>query len=167
MMSKLSKQQIILLSVMVLVVLYGAIELLGPRRKALKTENAADLSAVIAGMKGSLDKEMLTVADKYAISQAESEWKRDPFPVSLVPKVVHKKTAADAKIRAEELKASSMAYTGFFDIGKKRMAIINGNEYKIGENLDSQGHFLENIGPNSVTIENRISKARFEVKLKE
>lgn len=144
---------------MVLTVLYGAVELLSPSRKALKIESAPDMSAIITGMKGSLDKDTLTVADKYAISQAESEWKRDPFPESLVPKVVSKKV--------EGPKAPSMTYTGFFDIGKKRMAIINGNEYRVGEKLDSQGHFLENIGPNSVTVENRISKARFEVKLKE
>jgi hypothetical protein len=45
-----------------------------------------------------------------------------------------------------------LSYSGFLQMGAKRMAIINGMEYEEGEMLPVSGYFIRSITPKSVVI---------------
>ena len=58
-------------------------------------------------------------------------------------------------------------YTGYLEVGRKRMAIINGMEYREGEALDIKGFVLKSVSPTKVVIENRGIGATLNVPLQE
>jgi hypothetical protein len=43
-------------------------------------------------------------------------------------------------------------YSGYLQLGAKRMAIINGMEYEEGEMLPASGYFIRSISPKSVVV---------------
>ena len=47
---------------------------------------------------------------------------------------------------------SELLYTGFLEMGDKRLAIINGTEYETGEKLEPGGFVIQSIRPNQVVI---------------
>ena len=66
------------------------------------------------------------------------------------------------KAQAPELKAESqkkpdrplpnLVYSGFLEVGSKRLAIINGMEYEAGDKLDPGGFTIKSILPTRVMI---------------
>ena len=58
-------------------------------------------------------------------------------------------------------------YSGYLEVDRKRMAIINGMEYREGEGLDIKGYVLKSVSPSSVVIENRGTGATINVPLQE
>jgi hypothetical protein len=52
-------------------------------------------------------------------------------------------------------------------VGGRRMAIVNGNEYKEGDALDIKGYFLTSVSPTNVMIVNRVTRAEQKVSLQE
>jgi len=52
-------------------------------------------------------------------------------------------------------------------LGRKRMAIINGIEYREGDALDIKGYVLKSVSPAKVVIVNLATRAMFTVPLEE
>ncbi|MDP2863995.1 MAG: hypothetical protein Q8N95_14490, partial [Desulfobacterales bacterium] len=82
-MPKLTRQQIIIISIMVVAILYGAYDFfIVPGTKSVSFDagkKPAELAAFAADVTANMTKGSLSTADAYAINRAETEWTRDPF----------------------------------------------------------------------------------------
>ena len=167
-MAKLSKRQMIILVVMAIAILYAAVDFLAPKKKASApdmTQKTAELSAFVTDLTAGLDKDTTKNLNALIFSRAEKEWTHDPF-------LDAKSYRAWSKAR-ETVKEGGAApkieftYTGYLEMGRKRIAIINGIEYKEGEPLDIKGFVLKSVSPARVAIENRTTRATLNIPLQE
>lgn len=101
-------------------------------------------------------KEDTTLAKElFAIRSAGRKWINDPFLSSdarlsdTYQRDVSENTAApsDAQLK--------LVYSGFLEVGARRLAIINGMEYSSGEAIDARGYYLRRIQPRQVEIGKR------------
>ncbi|MEI7671795.1 MAG: hypothetical protein WCK00_06750 [Deltaproteobacteria bacterium] len=168
-MANLGKKQIILLGIMGIVILFAAVDYLLPKNKNAAIDvnkKKQELSALVSMLSVGTEKEGAKNSVALVISRAEKEWARDPFLDGksfrewVQPKESAKKEApVAAKV--------DFAYTGYLEVKRKRMAIINGIEYKEGEALDVKGYILRSVSPEKVVIENRATRATLTVPLVE
>lgn len=168
-MPKLTRQQIIIISIMVVAILYGAYNFfIVPGTKSVSFDagkKPAELAAFAADVTANMTKESLSAADTYTINSAETAWKRDPF--------YEKKSFSDWKMFKEpktgkdSKEEPGFNYSGYLKFDKKEMVIINGVEYESGNHLETEGYVLEKIYPDRVVIVNKKSRSRVEVPLQE
>ena len=92
-------------------------------------------------------KNSLSREQAYVLQKAQVEWKQDPL-VRIEPKMSPEEIEARQPLVLE----SKILYTGFLQMGDKRLAILNGLEYEIGDRLDPGGLIVRNIAPNHVVI---------------
>lgn len=154
---------------MAVAILYGIYDFyIVPRTKSVSLnpgKKTAELEAFMADVTTKITKGSLPSADVYVISRAEAEWTRDPF--------YEKKAFRDWKMSKETKGGIDSAsepgfiYSGYLKLDKKEMAIINGVEYKAGNNLEIEGYVLEAISPDRVVIVNKKSRSRVEVPLQD
>ena len=156
----MAKREKIIVGLMVAVLLYGVFDFFisslpkeSTSAAEAKLAEARDLAARIAD---SLQKEGLTSAEKFILERAAEEWTQDPF---LGKQLV----AMSAPPKAGETEIARFAYTGFVEAGNKRLAIINGMEYQVGEELEPGGHVLRSISHNSVVLENAAGGEKMEI----
>lgn len=168
-MAKLGKRQMILLGVMAILILYAAFDFLAPKKKPSApnmTQKTAELSAFVADLTAGLGKDSSKNLGALIFSRAEREWTRDPFLDSRAYK-----SWSQVKVTAKEAGAAApkieFVYSGYIEVDRKRMAIINGMEYREGEGLDTKGYVLKSVSPSSVVIENRGIGATVNVPLQE
>ena len=135
---------------MVLAVIYGVYTVFfsAPREvsipsghKELETLNSF-VTKVAEQTKTGLSKE-----ETYILQKARAEWKQDPF-IQIRPKL----TREEAAERQPLVLNSKILYTGFLEMGNKRLAIINGMEYEIGDILERTGLVVRKISPSHVVV---------------
>jgi len=149
----------IIVSLMCLTIFYGAIELLSDAgqdkaRQGLPAATAApeDLKAFVADISRKLITETVSPEYRYLVSRAGADWTKDPFINNSAPlstKAPVTKTRPAAPTPVPEVPFS---YSGFLSIGDKRLAIINGMEYAVGEALLEKGFVLVDITPQHAVI---------------
>lgn len=164
-MPALSKQQIVILLIMVLSILYGAYTFFPLVTKKIVrniTGKEEDLNTFITGLNTDLSKSYPTITDSYIINRAETEWNRDPFSFKGVSKAV----SITGRSGKKAVASGTFNYTGFVETGNKKMAIINGFEYGPGDSLDKAGFVIEQIFPNRVIIRDEKKGTTIEVMLK-
>ncbi len=79
----------------------------------------------------------------HALALAARPWKGDPFLKTDEPIDLGK---------TEEINFPELSYTGFVGMDTKRVAVINGVEYEVGDELSSPGFILEEIHPDRVIV---------------
>jgi len=177
-MPKLEPRQIVILGIMMLAILYGAYELLFTGRKGpaapVTAQSGADLTTFITDMGAVLGKDAPSQIDAQAIQRAEAEWLRNPFspprsdPQWATAKVAPQAGGAAATAAAAAVPAkASFNYTGYVDMGHKKIAIVNGNAYAAGDVLDVEGYVLKGVTPSRITLFNRESGRTLDVPLQE
>jgi len=170
-MPKLTKQQIIILSVMAVAVLYAAYDFfVAPRTKPAVIDigkKSMELEAFINNITASTPKGSLSASDAYIVSRAEAQWTKDPFyDRKLFREWVQLKEPAKAGGGTSQ--KMSFIYSGYLmKINNKKVAIINGVEYESGDPLEIEGYVLKNIYQGKVVIINKKSGAIFDVPLQE
>jgi hypothetical protein len=142
----------IIVGIMLLTVGYGAIELLLPRAQtgsptpaAQPSENLTTFIAKVADAAKAATSETSALI----VQKAEAGWNQDPFME------IHKPPATPAETRSsvETARAiSNMVYSGFLEIGPKRLAIINGMEYEAGDRVNSDAFSIKTVLPNKVIM---------------
>jgi len=147
----MTKREKIIVGIMVLTLGYGAIELLLPRSKtgaaAPAVPNAESLNAFIARV-ADASKGSASESSALVIKKAEAGWNEDPFLVIRTPP-----PAAEARTPKETARATpNLSYSGFLEIGPKRLAIINGMEYEAGDRVDPGAFSIKSILPNKVIM---------------
>lgn len=173
-MRKLNKRQILILGVMLAAVLYGAYEFFSTGRKGPAVvdtaKKAADLNTFIGDITVALTKDTPSPVDAYMIKRAEAEWLRDPF---YEPKNDREDAIAKEAAHAQQVEAALTAlkgklnYTGYVALGHKIIAIVNGNEYVVGEPLDVGGYVLNRIYPDKIVIYNKVTRLTIDIPLQE
>ncbi|HPD56500.1 MAG TPA: hypothetical protein P5294_06355 [Smithellaceae bacterium] len=162
-MAKLNKRQVIILSIAALFVLYAIYELViaGPAAKKAKTAaEPVKIEAFVSDLQSDLIKDIVAGVDVHIINKAEANWERNPF----WERQVFKEWAAkDGTGRA----GAKIVYSGYVDSGKKRLAVINGYEYREGEQLEMEGFFLKSISPSRVLIVNKNTGNELEIPIQE
>jgi len=166
-MAKLKKREIIILVIAALFVLYAGYEYLiaGPASKKVKTSASVDsvkVDTFASGITKDLDKDKITDSDAYVIRRMETDWGKNPFwKKDLYKAWVNREGVAKGGI------LSKIIYSGYVDSGKKIMAVINGFEYRIGEQLEIEGYVLKQITPSKVLIFNKKTGNKEEIPLQE
>ena len=129
---------------------YGAVQVLLPRanvESGLQPQNQEGLNAFITKV-ADATRAGTDAAGAIVIAKAEAAWKQDPFIE--IPKAKAAETTATRP--KETARLSNLAYNGFIELGSKRLAIINGQEYEAGEKLNPGGFTIKSILPTRVVV---------------
>ena len=142
-MAKLNKRQIIIIIIAIAAVVLAAYTLLsgGKSPKDAKESTAAGKDNYISSIAGDLMKNPVSVAEAYIVSRAETDWGRNPF----WEKSSYREWAAREDAKSKDDPAAKIIYSGYVDVGKKKMAVINGLEYSVGEKLEIDGYVLKKL----------------------
>jgi hypothetical protein len=142
----------IIFGLMVLAVVYGVYTIFfatPPDEAAFEPGGNRELVALNSFITKVADKtkNSLSKEQAYVLQKAQTEWKQDPL-VQIEPKISREEEAARQPLVLD----SKILYTGFLQLGNKRLAILNGLEYEIGDRLEPGGLVLRGIHPNHVVI---------------
>ena len=149
----MAKREKIILSLMVLsIFLYGVYYYsavkpadTGIERPEKKEEK---LNKFVTDIAVKLRKKDISRTDKHIIAMAESEWARDPF---LQVELPLKSQPKQERVEASALNVNFI-YSGYMEMGDNRLAVINGIEYVVGEELNPGGYIVNSISPARVVI---------------
>ena len=154
--------------IVMLAIVYGAYTLFleSPHKRSTVDTgiNKGELNKMIADVVENLSKEGMDKADAYIIARAEAEWKSDPFYKTVVRE---SRTARGRKAVPVKLKKVTLTYSGYVEMGDKRVAVIDGIEYETGEELDVAGYIIERIEPLEVVIGHKKKPGTFTVSVVE
>ena len=161
-MGNFGKREKIILGVMAIAILYAAFVFLSPKAKPSQTvttqksmeQKNAELDQFVAGLNAGLDKEWMKNVGALIFSRAERPWTQDPFLESGTYKTWLK---ANEAVKAAPIAPPKITfiYSGYIEVGQKKMAIINGIEYREGDPLDIAGYALKSVNAARAVIENR------------
>jgi hypothetical protein len=166
-MANFRKREVIILIVAAVFVIYAGYEYLiaGPANKKIITSASTDsvkINTFVSGLTNELMKDKIADLDAYVVRRMEADWGKNPF----WKKDSYKAWAA----REGAASASALAkiiYSGYVDSGKNKIAVINGFEYRIGEQLEIEGYMLKQITPSKVLIFNKKTGNKEEIPLQE
>ena len=146
----MAKREKILLFGALLAVLFGIFYLVRPQQKIdhpdLSSARIEETREFIEKVTTELQKQALSETENYLMAKAALEWAGDPF----VGKKLMPPTEAK---RFDTLNAQDLIYTGYINSGTRKLAIINGLEYQVGEQLITGGFIVRRIDPDAVTLE--------------
>jgi hypothetical protein len=171
-MKKLSKRQITILIVMAIVMLFGIYYFfISPSSKKSQidiSQKSIEMPDFMTQFNDTSKRDSASNLYIYTASRAEAWWLRNPFfsqrsYVEFVTSDEYSKISKDATKGTKAM----FIYSGYLTLGRVKMAIINGIEYKNGEPLEERGYLLKNIYPSKVVIENNVDKIRFDVPFQE
>jgi hypothetical protein len=167
-MDKLNKRKIIILSIAALFLVYALYEILiaSPASKKIKTsDNNQEISTLVGGLTNDLMKDAEAGVDEYIITRAEANWKRNPFWDRSSSS--YKEWAATQGAAGGSGSAAKIIYSGYVDAGIMKIAIINGLEYRVGEQLEMEGYVLKRVTPSQVLIVNKNTGSEVEIPIQE
>ncbi len=147
-----------IVGLMVLAIVYGVYTVFfaGPKEKAaFNGKGDQKLEALNSFITQIAEKSISKLSKEhvYALQKAQSEWEQDPL-VHVKPKMSREEKARRQPLRLDR----KIIYTGFLQMGDKRLAILNGLEYEIGDKLESDDLIVRNIHPNHVVIGSPVHK---------
>ena len=141
----------------VLAILYGAYNffIASPAAKSKPaTVNRGVGKEIKAVNKNRLVKEISDVlresesarAEAYIALRAEEGWANDPFSA---PNMFASKRAGKA---VRSMREGNFVYSGYLEVGRRKVAIINGMDYQVGDELEMSGYKVKRINPSSVVV---------------
>lgn len=156
----------IVLSITALSILYAAyVYLIAPptSNKVITNESTQEINTLLSGFNNDLIKDTQAGMDAYIIARAEADWQKNPFwdKTSFKEWAVIQASAGDSGSKVK------INYSGYVDAGKIKIAIINGLEYRVGEQLEIEGYILKRITPSKVSIVNRNTGSEVEIPIQE
>jgi hypothetical protein len=159
----MNKREKIIVGVMVFSILFALVYFLSPAitwQGAKPTEPYTGSEKIIQEIAAELKKVASSPNENYVIARAEAAWAKDPFYKKVMP--------VAAKAGPGGASAQDIVYSGFVDMGEKKLAVINGNTYQVGEKLDFGGAFyLKSVEPSQAVIADRQNQRNIVIKLKD
>jgi len=150
----MQKREKILIALMAIAVLYGALELFvfsGRSQRPADDPPAAvevrDVKDAADQAKSAVEQAALSEQQRRVLEVAAAPWRPDLFYP--VPEMENP-PREDA---AEPATGVGLEYRGYLAVGDRRMAIINGVEYRVGETVGETGYVLKAITPDRVFVE--------------
>lgn len=153
-MKNISKREKIILAVVAIVLLYAVVDVfvLGDGAKspsAMDQETVEshlrDTDALVASVSTNFARSGLAEEEVFIIERAGLPWPRDPFFVGMP-----QERAAEV---SDDVLLTSFTYTGYVVMGGSQVAIVNGVDYRVGEELEEPGFVLQSVTPRHVVIE--------------
>jgi hypothetical protein len=156
----MSKREKIILAVMLVALLIAAYILFSgpssPTTNVASEKELANVKALSTQLTEEAKKHALTDIQKHVLERAAADWPRDPF--------LEKKLSRTAEPgRAGGARPSDYAYSGYVDVGNRRLAIINGMEYLVGDQLETGGYVIKSIDPEKVVLEDISGRGRITI----
>lgn len=149
-------------------ILYAAVDFLMPKKKNPvidEKQKTEELNTFMTALSAGMGKDAVKNLGPLIFSRAEKEWTQDPFLDNKSFKAwVQVKKPVKEGTPAPKI---DFTYTGYLEMGRKRIAIINSIEYSEGESLDVKGYVLKSVSPTRIVIENRGTGATVNVPLLE
>jgi len=162
----MSKREKIILAFVFIAVIYGGYQFLFPppsKTTSVKAENEIKMAKkLVKDITEHLNKANLSETERYTISRAEAQWLTDPFYNKKRP--TKKEASKDTSSARQKI---SFTYSGYIEIGEKRLAIINGMEYQTGEELEIGEWIVRGIYPTRVVIGIKGNKVKRTIPLEE
>ncbi|CAB5138031.1 hypothetical protein D3OALGA1CA_3673 [Olavius algarvensis associated proteobacterium Delta 3] len=148
----MSKREKGILIVMALAVLYGGYSLLAPSTEPTPpeatTQSLQDVEGFVLGVIAELPRFSLNKTEEYMIAAATAPWGGNPFlKVTLEENNIPDKLSATVP----EPKVP-LVYSGFIELGDRRLAILNNREYEPGDALEISGYSLLAVYPSHVEL---------------
>jgi hypothetical protein len=147
----MKKREKIILAAVGVALLYAIYSLVfAPSQQGIKVatgKGSAKAQEVSDQLSEELKKESLSDTERYILERVEAEWVSDPF---LGQKLSSIRETAKGGAGAQ---AADFAYSGYLEVNRKKLAIINGIEYQVGEQLESGGYTVQSIDPDKVVLE--------------
>ena len=160
----MTKREKVILVLMTLVVIYGAYALFfsAPPKSTLKGAGSttSEINKLMTELSVGLAKKGPTARDKYVIEKAESTWVKDPFFEKRITLAKEKEKAPDKEpeeIKEQEkevevLPEVTFTYSGYLQMGDRKIAIVDGMEYKTGEEIGGGAFVIKEIYPNKIVV---------------
>ena len=156
----MAKREKIIIFIMILTILYGVYAFfIAPSSKKPKPVSVStevmkvDVNKLMGDVSKVLKDGDSAIVDAYIVARAEEEWAADPFYTENV-----------SSGHTGEVK---LVYTGYLEIGKRKIAIINGVDYQIGDELEMTGYTIRNINPSRVVVVDKRGRGEITVPLLE
>lgn len=164
-MANLKKREIIILAIAAVFVLYAAyVYLIADRHKGKKVETGKEsvkIETVLTGLTDEMNRNTLSEFDHYIIQRAQAGWGKNPF----IPRDLYRAwMAKDSKGEGTGIK---IIYSGYVDTVKDKLAVLNGIEYRIGEELKEEGYILKSITSSKVVIFDKRAGSNLDIPIQE
>lgn len=155
----MSRREKIIIGCMIAALLYGAYSLIfdsGSGKSLSKVKASTQeqpLQQYVIQVIGQLKKADANAADNDLLNQASGAVKKNPF-YREVASAEDADAASEKENRAAKATRAAVgfSYTGYVEMGKNRLAIINGREFAEGDLLNTEGMYLKKISPSAVVI---------------
>ena len=152
----MSKREKIIVGLMVAAILYGGYNFLfsgfvGGKKESYAKPQVA-VNEFVADLKKRIQGADTTATDTEILSKSYAQWQKDPFLVVKKSGGSEEKAAKEFEIIDRGELTGSFNYSGYMEMGKNKLAIINGMEYQEGDQLDIQGTALKKISSGDVHI---------------
>ena len=159
----MSKREKVIVGVMVFSILFALVYFLSPAvtgQGAKPTDQYTGSEKIIQEIAAELKKVASSPNENYVIARAEAAWAKDPFYKKVMP--------VAAKAGPGGVGGSDFIYSGYVDMGEKKLAVINGNSYRVGDKLDiGSAFYLHSVEPSRVVIVDRQNQRNIVIKLKD
>lgn len=110
-----------------------------------------------------IQKEGETTAEDYLLKRLSTEWPSDPMIASATQLKAERITKVEEPVRFDV----NLVYSGFLALGNTNLAIINGLEYGVGDELEMGGYIVERIDPKKTVIRLKGTRRRVAIPLQE
>ncbi len=149
----MEKREIIIIVVMVIALCYGAFVYLIPKPVDTSIDSAQrmeELNTFSQNVSLMSSATRLTDSQKSMIELAVAAWGYNPFINLKVEKTSKKKNEEESSSGIEV--QLNLNYTGFLALGSLDLAIINGVEYEIGDQIVGTNAYLVSISPLQIEV---------------
>ncbi|MFP3980039.1 MAG: hypothetical protein ACLFUY_01490 [Desulfobacterales bacterium] len=156
----------ILVGLMIVALIYGAFEMfISPGENGGQQQDSGPDIETARQMEQEINTRIsqadLNAEQAYILEMAGRQWQRDPFY-----ELPEKADIPEGQPETEG-EQGKLEYTGYLEIGKTKMAIINGVEYRTGESLEKGGGMVRSISPGRVVVESTDTEKKISVPYKD
>ena len=149
----MSTREKILVGLMIVSVLLGTMVLFSDGQKETASKGAAGnqtpLTQMLTRLTAQFGNDPFLESNRYALARAQLPWQKNLFPEG--PETLMATT--EATVTAEALPANvALVYSGYIETSRRRVAIINGTEYVMGDQLEDSVYTVEQITPSQVVL---------------
>lgn len=158
---KISKREKIIIGLTVLALIYAGIVFFfsGPGNTVSRLEADEDSAeGLVTEVVQSLARHHRTETEQIILEKAQLPWPSDgPFIPVTVPASGARKPEGETIAEADP---EAFSFTGYVEIGNKRLAIINGEEYETGDRVTGSPFTVRGISPEQVRLEDTDNRIR-------
>jgi hypothetical protein len=163
----MGKREKVLIALMIIAIGYGAFEFLyEPSTKApvvTKGVNLDEVAQLSTTVSQSVQKADLEEKERFILEAAAAPWARNPFYVWPPPREEDMIPEEDRLTEEAMELRQAITYSGYLEMGAKRMAVINGMEYQVGEMLQGREFIVMAITPDEVTLLSKRSDQEIKI----